>query len=132
MNDDITVGLSEMGLRSTPQRLEIIQLLREMKELHPSLKSLYEKVHERMSTVSFSTLFNTITTLEKMGYLRIFDLEGETRVELNPDNHINIIDRRSGTIRDIADEGRFSRVMELLGDIGTKDRKVLINVIVYE
>ncbi len=131
MKDDIASELRDLGLKLTPQRLEIVRVLKENMDDHPSLNYLHEAVKKKMPTVSFSTLFNTITTLDKAGYLTIFDLEGETRVELNMTDHINIIDRRTGEVLDIDDERIMDSIIEDLGRDRVKDKRVMINVILY-
>ncbi|MDG6225511.1 MAG: transcriptional repressor [Candidatus Thermoplasmatota archaeon] len=128
---DVSRDLKAMGLKMTPQRIEIIRILNERRLDHPSLNELHSLVKERMPSVSFSTLYNTISTLEKHGYLNLIDLGGETRIEMKPDSHINIIDRRDGRIQDIDDEDLVRTVIERLGEERVRGRKVMVNVILY-
>ena len=132
MKSEIASELSDLGLKLTPQRIEIMRALSENIKRHPTLNELHEIIRGRMPSVSFSTLFNTINTLERVGYLRIFDLEGETRVELNPNDHINIIDRKRGTVTDLDDEETVKKVLDTVRSRGLMGKKVLINVIIYD
>jgi Fe2+ or Zn2+ uptake regulation protein len=132
MSRDIPSELRKLGLKLTPQRSQILSALKDMGKEHPSLNELHGKIIDRMPSVSFSTLYNTITTLEKMGYLRLFDLGGETRVEMNPKDHINIIDPVKGTITDIDDVRTVNKVLKDLDRTDIRDRRVLINVIIYD
>jgi Fe2+ or Zn2+ uptake regulation protein len=131
MSSDAAQEIRDIGMKLTPQRLEIIRVLKDNMDRHPSLGELHTMVRKRMPTISFSTLYNTISALDKVGYLRLFDLGGETRVEMNPNDHINIIDQRSGKIIDIDDKRIVRKVLESLDQDRIKDRKVMINVIIY-
>lgn len=131
MKNDIVDELRAMGLKPTPQRLEIIKVLNERMEDHPSLAELFEVIKKRMPSISFSTLFNTVTTLERTGYLTMFDLGGETRVELNLYNHVNIIDRSSGTVTEVDDEVMIKRMVGAIGSEKVKGKRIMINVIIY-
>jgi Fur family peroxide stress response transcriptional regulator len=131
VKNDIVDELRAMGLKPTPQRLEVIKVLKERMEDHPSLAELFDVIKKRMPSISFSTLFNTVTTLEKSGYLTMFDLGGETRVELNLHNHVNIIDRSSGTVTDVDDEAMMKGIIGALGSDRVKDKRIMINVILY-
>jgi len=52
-------------------------------------------------------------------------------VELNMTDHINIIDRRTGEVLDIDDERIMDSIIEDLGRDRVKDKRVMINVILY-
>ena len=119
--------LRRRGYRLTPQRLEVIRIILEAGGEHPSLRSLYERVRERVPTISFSTLYSTVTMLSELGYVRLFDLRGETRVEANMKPHINIIDP-GGRVVDVEDEELVGLIAERLGLNG---ESFLVNVIIY-
>jgi Fur family peroxide stress response transcriptional regulator len=131
MPPDLASEIRAMGLKATPQRIEIIRALKDNRDRHPSMGELHAMVKKRMPSVSFSTLYNTLSALDRIGYIRLFDIGGETHIELNPDDHINVIDQRTGEILDIEDSMIVSKVLEGLDKDRIKDRKVLINVIVY-
>ena len=63
---------------------------------HPSLNKIYKHAKASLSTVSFSTQYNTISTLEKIGLLKLFKFQGETRVDMNTKDHVNIINSTQG------------------------------------
>jgi len=131
VHEGIVDELRAMGLKPTPQRLEVIKVLKERMDEHPSLAEVFDVIKIRVPSISFSTLFNTVKTLEKVGYLTMFDLEGETRIELNLRNHVNIIDRTSGTVTDVDDDLIIERIIGELGSERVKDKKVMVNVILY-
>lgn len=122
--------LKNKGLKLTPQRVEIVRTLYDTMGDHPSLNSLHDSIRKRMPTVSFSTLYNTISTLEKVGLIRLFDLRGETRIEMNMAGHLNIIHSDTGDIVDVGDEDIVKRILSELDD-DIDDENALVNVILY-
>lgn len=118
--------LKNKGQRLTPQRLEIIRSIARYENKHPSLNDLMEDVRRTLPPVSFSTLYNTVMKFEEMGMIHLFSINGETRVEAKIKPHINIVDRRSGRVKDMEDA-------KLLGLIKRKIKSddVIVNIIVY-
>jgi Fur family peroxide stress response transcriptional regulator len=123
--------LKEKGYKLTPQRIEIIKILGENTGTHPFLEEIYKIVKNRLITVSFSTLYNTITTLEEIGLIKLFNFQNETRIELNPDIHINIINQNTGKIVDITDDELIKEIMQKLKYNKKEHKHILINVIFY-
>ena len=123
--------LRKSGLKVTPQRIEIVNSLIKLGDQHPSLNQLYNDVRKKVPTVSFSTLYNTVRRLEELGALRLFDLLGETRIEVNLDPHINLIDVRNGDIKDIFNPELIETISQKLGIEITGEKHVLINVLMY-
>ncbi len=121
--------IKKRGYKFTPQRLEIIKVLAENADNHPSLNNIYEKVRKKLTTVSFSTLYNTISTLEKIGLIRLFDFRGETRVEVNTDSHINMINNKTGKIIDIVDKQLIDEIAKKLQSEKSKHNLILVNII---
>ncbi len=127
--DGLLKTLKSKGMKITPQRIEILRTLMELKDRHPSLNELYERVRERIPTLSFSTLYSTIRRLEELGFIKLFDLLGETRIEVNMRPHINIIELDEGVVRDLNDDELVEVIVEKLA---LKDKgDVLVNVLVY-
>lgn len=126
--NELLKTLKSKGMKTTPQRIEILRTLIELKDKHPSLNELYEKVKEKIPTLSFSTLYSTIRRLEELGFIKLFDLLGETRIEVNTRPHINIIDLDKGAIRDLNNDELVRIIAE---KVALKDRKILVNVLVY-
>ncbi len=112
--------LKESGLRLTPQRIYIIEVIGELGPSHPTLKMIFEEVRSKFPTISFSTLYSNILTMRDLGLLEIFQVHGETRIEINTDPHLNLIDDE---IRDLEDPRILEEIERLTG------RKVrLVNV----
>ncbi|MGC9308686.1 MAG: Fur family transcriptional regulator [Thermoplasmatota archaeon] len=123
--------MQKRGYKLTPQRITIVQVLAENPHDHPSLNDIYEQVKARLPTVSFSTLYNTISTLEKIGLLKLFNFQGETRVDMNTKNHINIIHSNTGTILDVNDEKIIETIYKTLQNGLSHHEHILVNIIVY-
>ncbi len=124
--------LRESGYKLTPQRLKILEILERDYKRHPSFKELLEAVKAEMPTVSASTLYSFLLTLEKLGLIRLFSWEGETRVEVDTKPHINVLKVHSNEIVDVYDPELAGVIEERLRAHGIKGRLALINVVVYE
>ena len=84
--------LKRGGYKLTPQRLRLIEVLDELGKSHPSLTELLEEIRREFPTMSFSTLYSNLLILRELGLVELFSLEGETRVEVNTEPHVNIIE----------------------------------------
>ncbi|AEC52515.1 ferric uptake regulation protein (fur) [Pyrococcus sp. NA2] len=84
--------LKENGYKLTPQRLKLITVLEEIGKKHPSITEILEEVRRDFPTISFSTLYSNLLILHDLGLIELFPLKGETRVEVNMEPHINIIE----------------------------------------
>ncbi len=114
--------LKEKGYKLTPQRLKVVEILDRIGSEHPSLKEILDEIREEFPTVSFSTLYSNVLTLKELGLLELFSLDGETRVELNTEPHINLIS--GGKVIDFNDPEIIERIREKTGR-----RVKLVNVI---
>ncbi len=120
--------LRRKGYRVTPQRLEVVRAIWENRAEHPALRSLYDRVRRRMPTTSFSTLYSTVMKLSGLGYVRLFDLSGETRIEVNMKPHINIVYPEEGRVVDVEDQ---ELVNLIAGRLGLRDKDFLVNIVIY-
>ena len=115
--------LKESGYKLTPQRLKLVEILGRIGDEHPSLKDILNEIKAEFPTMSFSTLYSNVLTLRELGLLELFSLDGETRVELNMEPHINLIS--GGKVIDFNDPEIIERIREKTG------RNVkLVNVLV--
>jgi len=115
--------LKEKGYKLTPQRLKLVEILDRIGDEHPSLKDILNEIKAEFPTMSFSTLYSNVLTLRELGLLELFSLDGETRVELNMEPHINLIS--GGKVIDFNDPEIIERIREKTG------RNVkLVNVLV--
>ena len=124
-------ALRRAGYKLTPQRLKLLEILERRFKDHPSFKGLYEEAKREMPTMSTSTLYSFLLTLESLGLVRLFSWEGETRVEVDARPHINVLHPHSTKIIDVDDPEAVKAVEEALRRRGLKGRLAMVNVILY-
>ncbi len=78
---------NQHGLKITPQRTIIYEELIKSKD-HPSADVLYKKVRNRLSNISFDTVFRTLETFTEIGIIKQVEGSGELkRFDPDMDNH---------------------------------------------
>ncbi|NJE76190.1 Fur family transcriptional regulator [Thermococcus sp. ES12] len=105
--------LKESGYKLTPQRLKLVEILERMGSEHPSLKDVLAEIKAEFPTMSFSTLYSNVLTLKELGLLELFSLDGETRLELNTEPHINLI--TGSKVIDLNDPEIIERIRKKIG-----------------
>jgi Fur family peroxide stress response transcriptional regulator len=95
--------LKKHGMKITPQRLELIKILGEIGEYHPSFNQVYSSMKGRYPNISRSTVFNNLKTMVSLELIKSFNYGGETRYETNPELHVNAVEP-DGRIRDIKND----------------------------
>lgn len=99
--NSIIQKLKERGLRITPQRLAIIDVLVEKGHLHPGARFIYKEAKKKSRTLSLSTTYATINEFSRYGIIKTLQFDRvENRCEGNLDEHINLICERCGKIVD--------------------------------
>ena len=117
--------LKKAGLKLTPQRLKLIEVIDKIGTTHPSLKDVYEEVRAEFPTMSFSTLYSNLLIFKGLDLIDFFALEGETRIESNCEPHFNVITRAK--VGDFVDEELMKEIERRVG------RKVrIVNVFVED
>ncbi len=90
-----------LGLKLTPQRIAIIQYMDGNKE-HPSAEAIYKYVRKKFPTMSFATVYNTLESLKKRGYLIELNIDPKKkRFDPNPELHHHFICEQCNKILDI-------------------------------
>jgi Fe2+ or Zn2+ uptake regulation protein len=104
-------SLRKKGYKLTAQRLEIISLLaRDM--THPGAGDIYRKVRKRMPQISMSTVYYTLDMLKKEGLIHEIEFyDRDNRYDVNVSNHINLICKKCGKIKDFPCDVPFSSEM---------------------
>lgn len=105
--------LNEGKYRKTPERFAI---LRKAIELHSHFEvdALHMAIENDGYHVSRATVYNTVELLEKAGILtkNVFGQNSAT-YEVKHDNHIHLVCKRCGMIREIENDHIASEVMQL-------------------
>lgn len=93
--------IKEAGLKLTPQRLAILDYLRDNLE-HPSAEDIYKAILERFPTMSFATVYNTLETLREKGAIQELTIDPQKkRFDPNPRPHHHLICTKCRRILDI-------------------------------
>ena len=88
-------------LKMTPQRLAILDYLKDNIE-HPSAETIFKAMKEKYPTMSFATVYNTLSTLNKAGRLRQLTIDPDKmRFDPNLEPHHHLICIRCGKIVDV-------------------------------
>ena len=99
--ESIARKLKEKGLRLTPQRLAIIEVLIENRDFHPAARSVYEEAKKKKKSLSLSTTYATLNELSRLGIIKTLQFDSmENRYEGNLEEHLNLICERCGEILD--------------------------------
>jgi len=101
---EFTGKYAEHGLKVTPQRTAIYEVLFKSKE-HPTADSVYRKVRNKLPNISFDTVNRTLLTFSRTGIIRIVEGYGEAKrfdPDLEPHHHFRCI--RCNSIIDIQEQ----------------------------
>jgi Fur family peroxide stress response transcriptional regulator len=90
--------LREAGLRSTPQRLAIVDVV--FDRHHPTVAEIHETVRRQFPTIGLATVYNTLRSLTERGFVRELPFGDATRFDVNVEPHANLVCRRCGRIED--------------------------------
>jgi len=96
--------LRSSGLRPTKQRLEICKLLFNRKEtFHFTINDLSKILKkETNEKVSLATIYNTVNSFKKKGYLKEISINSEkSYFDTNTSNHHHLIDESTNEIVDL-------------------------------
>ncbi len=98
---EITAILKAHGLKVTPQRVEIVKYL-DTHRTHPTAQEIYEHVLSKVGNISFTTVYNTLHSLEKFGYVKRITVDQSKVVyDFNVSNHGHFVCTNCGQIYDI-------------------------------
>ena len=99
--ESIIKQLKENGLKITPQRLAIIEVLLEKRDLHPGARLLYNEAKKKKKSLSLSTTYATLNELSRHGIIKTLQFDKmEDRYDGNLEEHINLICERCKKILD--------------------------------
>jgi len=99
--ESIIKQLRNKGLKVTPQRLAIIEVLIEQGDLHPGARLVYHEAKKRKKSLSLSTTYATLDELSRHGIIKTLQFDRmENRYETNREEHINLICERCKKILD--------------------------------
>ena len=101
MKESIIKKMREKGLKLTPQRLAIIEVLADKTHLHPGAGLIYREARKKVRGLSLSTVYATLSELSKNGIIKMLEFDKmENRYEGNITDHINLICKGCNKIMD--------------------------------
>ncbi|MDD2302535.1 MAG: Fur family transcriptional regulator [Eubacteriales bacterium] len=93
--------LRQKGLKITPQRLAIIEVLAAMGNLHPRAAAVYREAKKMHKSLSLSTTYATLNQLSAHGIIKMLQFDtADNRCEANTEEHVNLICDGCGKIVD--------------------------------
>ncbi len=99
--ESIIKQLKERGLKVTPQRLAIIEVLIEKRDFHPGARLIYKEAKKKKKSLSLSATYATLNELSRHGIIKTLQFDKmENRYEGNLEEHINLICERCKKIQD--------------------------------
>ena len=101
IKESIITQLKERGLKVTPQRLAIIEVLLEKRDSHPGARLVFEEAKKKRKSLSLSATYATLSELSRLGIIKTLQFDKmENRYEGNLEEHINLICERCKKILD--------------------------------
>lgn len=116
------------GMKVTHQRMEIFRELAASAE-HPDAETVFQRVSERLPSISRDTVYRTLSTLETEGLVRkVEPLFDSARYDANLDHHHHFVCTECGLVRDFysqaLDDLPIPKSVEALGEIGSAQVQV--------
>ena len=97
----LTQRLTDSGLRSTPQREVVYQVILAKRD-HPTAEEVFDRVKAQMPTISLATVYNCLDALVQCGLIKQVNFVREpTRYCPNLHQHAHFHDANSGVIHDV-------------------------------
>lgn len=99
--DALTVAYHERGMRVTPQRQMIHEVLAGAGS-HPTVEAVHEAVAAAFPTVSLRTVYQALHDLEEIGEIRLAPVGSSSlRVDVRTDHHAHLVCARCGRTTDV-------------------------------
>lgn len=116
------------GMKVTHQRTEIFRELAASAE-HPDAETVFQRVSERVASISRDTVYRTLSTLETEGLVRkVEPLFDSARYDANLDHHHHFVCTECGLVRDFysqaLDDLPIPKSVEALGEIASAQVQV--------
>lgn len=101
----LTSALKQAGMRVTPQRVAICDLLAASDE-HPTAAMIYDELKPRFDSLSLATVYNTLDALVGLGVVNVLGQVGDDKVHYDADTepHVNLACISCSRIIDIPSE----------------------------
>lgn len=94
-------SLKKSNFKITPQRLCIIDYVRNNTPGHFTAEEIFSTVRIEEPTITLATVYNILKALQTAKTIKSFEINGTTWFETNTDFHGNFVCSSCGTISDI-------------------------------
>lgn len=102
--EQVLERIGESGLKITPQRMEIIEILHDNRN-HPSADEILHEVRKKFPSTSYSTVHSTLDTLHKLGEVRKLVIDkGAVRYYPDTSIHQYMVCRKCGLVVDVPED----------------------------
>jgi Fe2+/Zn2+ uptake regulation proteins len=92
MERSIIKTMRERGLKITPQRIAIIEVLADETLFHPGADLIYREARKKVKGLSLSTVYATLNELCRLNLIKMLEFDKrENRYEGNITPHVNLI-----------------------------------------
>jgi Fur family peroxide stress response transcriptional regulator len=99
--ESVITQLKKKGLKVTPQRIAIIEVLIEQRDSHPGARLVYKEAKNKRKSLSLSATYATLNELSRHGIIKTLQFDKmENRYEGNLEEHVNLICERCKKILD--------------------------------
>ncbi|EAU46700.1 MULTISPECIES: Fur family transcriptional regulator [Salipiger] len=116
---DFAEALRAAGLRVTQQRLRVLSILMQAQD-HPNADEVFTRAREIDGSVSFATVYRTLSALEEAGLIQRLSFENEpARFEVMPSaDHDHLVDIDTGEVIEITSDEINRLRAELVARLG--------------
>jgi Fur family peroxide stress response transcriptional regulator len=111
-SQDTQTLLRNRGMKATPQRLAIAELLL-TKPTHTTAQQLCEQLKPNFPSISQNTVYLTLASFEASGLLRRFCADGKMIFDSNLTPHHHGLCRKCGVIEDVPEKQKIAHPDEL-------------------
>ena len=125
--NELLQGLRDAGMRITPQRMAILELLA-ASQSHPTAAMVYQQLLPRFPTMSQTTVYNTLQTLVNLGLIHELGEAGDAATHYDADTtpHINLICNSCGKIIDLDEQDLMPSIQAVAQQSGFEIRGMRI------
>lgn len=108
------LALHNLDLKSTPQRRAILKFLDGNRD-HPSAETIYKEVKKEYPTLSYATVYNTLSKLVKGGKIQELSVDpAKKRYDPDPTPHAHFLCSSCGNLFDIVGDAAFAAKLNAL------------------
>jgi len=126
--DSAVATMREAGLRATPQRRAVIEVL-VGDTSHPHAEDVAARVVERMPGVSLSTVYKTLGEFAQIGLIQRLDAGPAMRFDPDTTEHAHLACTRCGCVVDVPLDLATVRTMRAAaGELGARADKVSVDI----